>query len=365
MSEPKLAVENILEISPYVPGESLAEGQESVSKLSSNENPFGSSPKAIAAMKLAAEEANLYPDGGSTELRKAIGRANNINPDNIVCGAGSDELIALLCQAYAGVGDEVLMSEYGFLMYPISTLRSGANVVVAEERDLRANVENLLSKVTDKTKLVFIANPNNPTGSYLTRDELKELRGGLADDVLLVVDAAYAEYVTADDYSSGEELILAGNNTVMLRTFSKLYGLASLRLGWAYAPENVVDILNRVRGPFNVSGVAQAAGVAAIEDQEFIDKCVAHNSKWLSEISSKVKELGLIAHPAVANFVLVEFSEDSGNTAQDADKFLKSKGIIGRRMEAYKLPKCMRFSIGTEAENIDLIEALSEFTGKN
>lgn len=364
MTAPKVAIKSIMEIVPYLPGESKVKNQGKVIKLSSNENPFGPSPKAIAAMKAAAEKAHLYPDGGSHELRRAIGKVHDIDPAQIVCGAGSDELIALISQAYAGQGDEILYNEFGFLMYPISARRAGAKPVIAPEKNYCVDIDSVLAKVTGKTKIVFLASPNNPTGSYITKREFARLRNGLPDNVLLVIDAAYAEYVTKDDYEPGTSLVEAGNNTVMLRTFSKLYGLASLRLGWAYAPEGIIDVLNRVRGPFNVSGMSQAAGVAAMEDQEYVKKVRDHNSKWLDKLTVELSKIGLKVFPSAANFVLVEFPENSGKTAQDADNFLKDNAIIGRRMEAYGLPRCLRFSIGLEQENGALIKALSEFLGK-
>ena len=361
MSLPEVAIKKIMEIVPYVPGKSKVSGSHKVIKLSANENPFGASPKAIEAIKSAAKNSHLYPDGGCHKLRESIGRMHNINPDMIVCGAGSDELIALLCQSYAGEGNEVLYSQYGFLMYPISALRSGAIPVAAKEKNYRTDIDSILSAVTEKTRIVFIANPNNPTGSYLKKDEMRKLRSELPENVLLVIDAAYSEYVTAPDYDSGIDLVSSTNNTVMLRTFSKIYGLAALRLGWAYAPEHVVDVLNRVRGPFNVSSIAQAAGVAAIEDNSFTNRSIDHNNKWLKIMFSELSDIGLKALPTVANFILIEFPKKPGNTAPEVDAKLKEEGIIVRRMDAYGLPNFLRVTIGLEEGNESFLRSMREF----
>ena len=251
----------ILEIVPYVGGKSGAPGDRPVAKLSSNESPLGPSPAAAAAYRDLADHLHRYPDGGSLKLRQAIARRHNLDPDLVVCGAGSDELIGLLVRAYAGPGDEVLYSRHGFLMYPLAALAAGAHPVAAPEKGLRADVDALLEHVTSRTRLLFIANPNNPTGSYLTGAELRRLHEGLPADVILVIDAAYAEYAEAPDYDSGLELAGSTPNTVTMRTFSRLYGLAALRLGWMTAAPGIVDVMNRVRGPFNVSLAAQAAGV--------------------------------------------------------------------------------------------------------
>ena len=253
----------IMDIDPYVGGESSLDGRDKVIKLSSNESAFGPSPKAAAAYNDAAEELHRYPDGAAQELRETIARIEELDPARIVCGAGSDELIALLVRGYAGPGDEVLHSKHGFLMYPIAARTAGASPIAAPERDLRADVDALLERVTARTRLLFLANPNNPTGSYLAEAELHRLRAGLPERVLLVIDSAYAEYVTEDDYGSGAGLVEAFDNVVMTRTFSKIHGLAALRLGWAYCPPAVAGVLNRLRGPFNVSQAAQAAGVAS------------------------------------------------------------------------------------------------------
>lgn len=350
---------SILTINPYKPGLSKAKGRDKVIKLSSNESPMGASAKAIAAYTDIAKSLQRYPDGGATILREAIGEVYGLNPDRIICGAGSDEIISFLCHAYAGAGDEVLHTEYGFLMYPIYAKVAGATPVSVPEKNLCADIDAIIAAVTDKTKIVFIANPNNPTGSYVPATEMKRLRGNLPDNVLLVIDDAYAEYVTAHDYSDGKEFVDEGDNTVMLRTFSKIYGLAALRIGWAYCPDSVADILNRVRGPFNVSSPAIAAAAAAVRDVEFTKAAQDHNTFWLPRLSNGFKDLGLKVYPSVGNFILVEFgSEEQANSA---DSYLMERGIIGRKVTSYGLPKCLRFSIGLEEENKALLDAVENF----
>jgi histidinol-phosphate aminotransferase len=351
---------SILTINPYKPGLSKANSNLPIIKLSSNETPLGASSKAIEAYGSAAKSLFRYPDGSATVLREAIGQVHGLNPDRIICGAGSDEIIAFLCHAYAGSGDEVLYTQHGFLMYEIYTKIAGATPVVAPEKNLRTDVDSLLAAVSSKTKIVFIANPNNPTGSYIPKSELHRLRSGLRDDILLVIDDAYAEYVSEDDYSSGVELVDIGENTVMTRTFSKIYGLASLRIGWAYCPESVVDVLNRVRGPFNVSSPAIFAATAAVKDVEFTKSAKEHNDKWLPWLTMQMEDAGLKVYPSVGNFILVEFPDGNKN-ANTANDYLMEKGIIGRKVDGYGLPKCLRFTIGLEVENIALSDAIKDF----
>ena len=351
----------ILDIEPYVGGEAHLEGVEDVARLASNENPLGASPRVQAAYAELAGELHRYPDGGSTALREALADLHDLDPARIVCGAGSDELISLLVRAYAGPGDEVLYSRHGFLMYPIAARTAGATPVAAPERDLRADVDALLARVSERTRLVFLANPNNPTGTYLPAAEVKRLGDGLPPDVLLVLDAAYAEYVELEDYEPGAALVEAGRNVVMTRTFSKIYGLAGLRLGWAYAPAAVADVLNRVRGPFNVSSAAQAAGLAAVRDQGHVEHSLAHNTFWRRWFRDQMAEAGLASPPSAGNFVLLAFP-----SADDADRavaHLKANGVLVRRMGAYGLPEHLRVGVGTEAEMRRTAEALRAFAG--
>ncbi len=352
---------SVLDIDLYVPGKSKGTGSGKVYKLSSNETPLGPSPKAIAAYKDAIEQLALYPDGGSTALREAIAGRYGLDPARIVCGCGSDDLLHLLAQAYVGPGDEAVISRHGFLVYKIAVQAAGGTPVVADEHDNTANVDAILAKVGPRTRVVFIANPNNPTGTYLTFEEVRRLHAGLAPDVLLVLDAAYSEYVRANDYSSGLELASTASNVVMTRTFSKIHGLAALRIGWCYGPAAVCDALNRIRSPFNVNGPALAAGVAAIGDTAHVDQAVAHNDRWLAWVGDELKGLGLVVTPSVGNFLLVTLPREPGRTAAEADAFLSARGIVLRQVSAYGLPDSLRMTIGSEEANRATVAALGEF----
>jgi histidinol-phosphate aminotransferase len=351
----------ILEIEPYVGGNAEAAGGAPAIKLSANESPLGPSPKAIAAVQAAAPEAHRYPDGGAARLRRAIGDRYDLDPERIVCGAGSDELIQLLMRAYAGPGDEILHSAHGFLMFRLSALGVGATPVAAPERELTTDVEALLARVTSRTRMVFVANPNNPTGSYLAADDLARLHAGLPEDVVLVIDAAYAEYVGRNDYLAGAELVDRARNVVMTRTFSKLFGLAALRLGWLYAQPPVIDTLHRIRGPFNVGTLAQVAGIAALEDLDHQRRSRAHNDLWLPWLAREISDLGLEAHPSAANFVLVGFGNGVARSAEAASAWLEQRGVLARSMAAYGLPHCLRLSVGLDPENRAAVDALREF----
>lgn len=350
----------ILDISPYKGGESAVEGVADVRKLSSNETPLGPSPLAIEAYRSLADELHRYPDGAVDGLRRAIARHHGLPEANIICGNGSDELIALICQAYCGPGDEVLYSQHGFLMYPIAAKARGATPVVAPETNLALDVDAMLAKVSSRTRIVFVANPNNPTGSYIPAKELRRLREGLPAGVLLVVDAAYAEYVSRNDYSDGAELVAERDDTIMTRTFSKIYGLAALRLGWAYGPEGVIDVLNRVRGPFNVNAPAQAAGIAALRDVAWTDKARSHNDTELPRLTQAISGLGITVAPSVGNFLLLRFP-GGAMQAKAADEHLRRQGLILRAMAGYGLPDCLRLTIGTLEENARVLAALSSF----
>jgi histidinol-phosphate aminotransferase len=354
----------ILDINAYVPGESVVPGGLKPIKLSSNETPLGPSPKAIEAYNAAGASLDRYPDGAATELRQAIGRAYGLNPDRIICGCGSDEVLNLLAHAYVGPGDEAIFTEHGFLVYRIVTQGNGATPVVAPEKNHTTDVDAILARVTPRTKLVFLANPNNPTGTYIPFDEVRRLRQGLPGNVLLVIDAAYSEYVRRNDYEAGIELVATTENTVMTRTFSKIHGLAALRLGWAYCPQAIADVLNRIRGPFNVTAPAIAAGIAAIEDKAHVERSIAHNDEWLPWMTAQVEKLGLKVTPSVGNFILIHFPEGREGGAIAADEFLKSKGIIMRRVAGYGLPNALRMTIGTAEENRATAAALAEFTRK-
>jgi histidinol-phosphate aminotransferase len=350
----------VMQIEAYVPGRSAAAGVAKIYKLSSNETPLGPSPKALEAIR-AANYFEFYPDGAATRLREAIAAKYGLDPARIVCGAGSDELLSLVTHAYVGPGDEGIFTAHGFLVYRIAILAAGGVPIVAEEMDYRADVDAILAKVTPRTKIVFLANPNNPTGSYLPFDEVKRLHAGLPPHVLLVLDAAYAEYVRRNDYASGLELVATAENVVMTRTFSKIYGLANLRLGWVVGPAHVIDAVNRIRSPFNVNGPAMAAGIAAITDDVHIAKAVAHNDQWLVWLSREIEALGLEVTPSVGNFLLIHFPADAGRTAKDADGYLTSRGLILRRVDSYGLPQALRLTVGVEEANRLVVGALRDF----
>src|SRR3954464_71482 len=355
----------VLKIQAYVPGKSSAPGVAKVFKLSSNETPLGASPNAIAAYDAVGKHLHDYPDGAATALREAIGRTYGLDPARIVCGAGSDDLLNLLARAYLQDGDEAIHTTHGFLVYPIATLGAGATPVVAPETEYTADVDAILARVRPRTKLVFLANPNNPTGTYIPFDEVKRLHAGLPRHVLFVIDAAYAEYVKRNDYESGIELVATSENVVMTRTFSKIYGLAALRLGWLYGPAPVVDALNRIRGPFNVNAPAIAAGVAAIEDTGHLDMAREHNTRWLAWLTEEIGKLGLKVTPSVANFVLIHFPRQNGRTAREADAFLTARGLILRQVSAYKLPDALRMTVGSEEANRLVVAALADSIGRS
>nr|WP_262298880.1 histidinol-phosphate transaminase [Microvirga sp. HBU67692] len=352
----------VMQIDAYVPGKSKAAGVAKVHKLSSNETPLGPSPKAVEAIR-SFDHLELYPDGASTRLREAIAARYGLDPNRIICGAGSDELLALITHAYVGPGDEGIFTEHGFLVYRIAILAAGGTPVVAPETDLRTDVDAILARVTEKTKIVFLANPNNPTGTYIPFDEVKRLHAGLPPHVVLVLDAAYAEYVRRNDYESGLELVATSENVVMTRTFSKIYGLANLRLGWMVAPAPIADAVNRIRGPFNVSGPAMAAGIAAIQDEAHVATAVEHNERWLAWLTREIEALGLKVTPSVGNFLLIHFPQEEGRTAKDADAFLSGRGLILRRIDAYGLPHALRLTVGGEEANGLVVAALRDFLG--
>ncbi len=353
----------ILEIEAYVPGKSVAPGVQKVFKLSSNETPLGPSPKAIAAFRSVSDQLELYPDGAATKLREAIARRYGLEPSRIICGNGSDDILHLLAAAYVGDGDEGIFTTHGFLVYRIAILAAGGVPIEVPETNYTANVDAILARVTPRTKIVYLANPNNPTGTYLPFAEVKRLHAALPPTTLLVLDAAYGEYVRRNDYSAGIELASTCENVVMTRTFSKIYGLAALRVGWAYAPEHICDALHRIRGPFNINSAAIEAGAAALEDAGHVDAAAAHNEKWVPWVSEQISGLGYEVTPSVANFVLIHFSKLPGQTAADADRFLSERGLVLRNVGAYGLPNALRMTIGTEEANRLVVDALRVFAG--
>jgi len=354
----------VMAIQAYVPGKSSAPGVAQVYKLSSNETPLGPSPRAVEAYRSVAEHLQDYPDGSATDLREAIGRAFGLDPARLVCGFGSDDLLTLLARIYLADGDEAIHTTHGFLVYPIATLSTGGKPVAAAETNHTADVDAILAAVTARTRIVFLANPNNPTGTYLPFDEVKRLHRGLPGRVLLVLDAAYAEYVRRNDYEAGIELVATSDNVVMCRTFSKVHGLAAVRLGWLYGPAHVVDAVNRVRGPFNVSAPASAAGIAAIQDAEHVERSIAHNEQWRAWLTAEIGKLGLEVTPSVANFILIHFPNANGRSAVAADKVLTSRGVILRQVSAYGLPNALRMSVGSEEANRLAVATLADFMRK-
>jgi len=351
---------DVLKIAAYVGGESKLPGVNRVIKLSSNEGAFGPPPSAQAAFARVAAELHRYPDGGSAELRRAIGAKFGLDPERIVCGTGSDELIQHLCLIYGGQGTEIIASRHGFLMYEIAGTYAGSRVVKAAERNLTADVDALLALVSPATRVLFLANPNNPTGSLLPQSEVERLRRGLPPEVLLVLDAAYAEFVERPDYDPGVKLVDAADNTVMLRTFSKVFGLGGMRVGWAYGPPGVIDALNRVRGVFNVNLAAQAAAVAALAEPGWVERNRAHTVAARARLTERLTGLGIKVWPSEGNFSLVDFA--TAARADAANAWLKQRGIIVRAMASYGLPHCLRITIGTDEEVLLVGDALAEFT---
>jgi histidinol-phosphate aminotransferase len=355
----------ILDIAPYIPGRSTAAGGKRLIKVSSNETPLGTSPVAIEAVKRMAGYPHRYPHGPSLAVRDAIAARHGLEAERIICGNGSDELIGLLAMAYAGPGDEVLFTEYAFAIYKIAAQSNGATPVAVPEAGLTADVDALIERAGPDTRLCFLANPNNPTGTYIPADDVRRLRAGLPEQTLLVLDSAYAEYLSRDDYTDGIDLVDANDNVVTTRTFSKIFGLSALRLGWMYAPRGVADVINRIRLPFNINAAAQAAGIAAVQDTAFVDRAVAFNAEWMPWLERELTALGLQVHPSSANFVLAEFPEQPGRSADDAYQYLLSEGIIPRRLDNYGLPKCLRFSLGLEDENREIVAAVRTFLESN
>ncbi len=351
----------ILGIQAYVGGESTLPGLNRTIKLSSNEGAFGVPPGAQAAMQAAIAGAHRYPDGGSEALRTAIGRRWELDPDRIVCGTGSDDLLYLLALSYGGPGRDIIMSAHGFAIFHIAGTFSGSRVIKVPERNLTVDLDAMLAAVSPATRLVFLANPNNPTGSMVTEAEVARFRAALPPEVLLVLDAAYAEYVTRADYDAGVRLVDATDNTVMTRTFSKVFGLGGMRVGWCYGPPAVIDVLNRVRCAFNVSLPAQAAAIAALAEPGWVEMCCDHNAIWRPRLTEGLQAAGIKVWPSEGNFVLADFG--TTERANAADAFMKARGIIARKVGGYGLPHCLRITVGTGEEVELVIDALAVFQG--
>jgi len=348
----------ILEIASYTPGKAGATGSKAI-KLSANESPLGASPKAIEAFRAAAEHLEVYPEGSSRVLRTALGEVHGIDPDLIVCGNGSGDLLHLLAQCYLGEGDEAVMNRYGFSVYPIVTKAAGGRIVMVDEKDFTADVDALLTAVTERTRIVWLANPNNPTGTYLSQAEVRRLHAGLRKDILLVLDGAYAEYVTATDYSAGFDLVAETENTVMVRTFSKM-GLAAARVGWMAGPAHVVDALNRIRGPFNVNRPGQLAAAEAARDVAFTARLQAYNAQWRDWITAELNTNHMRVVPSQANFVMVLFPD--GERSAGAFQALWERGLVVREIgNSYGIPQGLRISIGTEAAMRAVADVLKNF----
>lgn len=347
----------ILDIAPYQGGQSQIAGRSDVVKLSSNENPFGPSERARAAFAATAAALHLYPSTDHAALRAAIGEVHGVDPARVICGAGSDEVIAFLCNAYAGPGDEVIHTEHGFAMYRISALAAGATPVEVPERDRTVDVDAILAACTDRTRLVFVANPANPTGTMISGEDTARLADGLPDQALLVLDGAYAECV--EGFDGGAVVVEGRENVVMTRTFSKIYGLGGLRIGWGYGPAEVIDVLNRVRGPFNLSRAQLDTAEAAVRDVAYTEKCCAENARLRDWLVAELNAAGVPTDPSFANFVLPRFRDRA--EAEACDDFLKSEGLIVRRVAGYKLPDALRISVGDEAACRRVIEAITRF----
>lgn len=357
---PPRPIPAIAAIEPYKGGEAKLPGFDKPIKLASNENPLGASPLAMAAYQEAAKSAHLYPEGTAAILRSAIAARYGLDGDRIVCGAGSDELFQLVVKSYLQPGDEIVQSQYAFMVYAIFAKQAGAIVRAGADRDFTVHVDALLAEVGPRTKIVFLANPNNPTGTYLPISEVRRLHAGLNDDVLLVIDAAYTEFVEADDYDGGLSLANEFQNVLVTRTFSKIYGLAALRVGWGYAGREIVSALMRAKAPFNVSLPAQKAGAAAIADVDFEHASIAHNTIERARVFEALTALGLEVTPSVGNFVLMHCPDRDGQRAPDLDAHLRRRGYILRRMDGYGLPNALRFSIGLRAENDGAVAAIAE-----
>ena len=350
--------DGILDMPAYVGGRDAVDGVANPHKMSANENPLGASPQALATLG-AAFDPSIYPDGHATHLRAKLAELNGLKAENIVCGNGSDEILQLLTQAYLGPGDEVLHTAHAFLIYKLASRAAGATPIAVGETELTANVDNLLAQVSPATRMVFLANPNNPTGTMLGRDDIVRLHGGLSGDTILVLDGAYAEYCDPAHYPAGFDLVEAHDNVVTTRTFSKAYGLAALRLGWGYCPPEIASVLNRLRGPFNINQPALATGVAALDDQAHIVASRAHNTHWRDWLVQQLGGLGFSVRPSYAHFILLEFDSDA--RASEAEAFLCAHGIIPRGLAAYGLPHALRLSIGTEEANRAAIATLTAF----
>ncbi len=347
----------ILNIALYQGGASALAGHTAPLKLSSNENPFGPSPQATKAVQNMAAHLHRYPATDHAALRTAIGAVHAIDPMRIICGVGSDEVLTWLCQAYAGLGDEVVFTRHGFSMYRIAAQAVGATPVEVPETQRVTDIDVLLAAVTDRTRLVFVANPNNPTGTMVPISEMQHLADALPDQCLLVIDGAYAEFVA--EYDGGASLVDRRQNVVMTRTFSKIYGLGGLRVGWGYGPAHVIDVLNRIRGPFNLSSLALTGAEAAVRDTDFVAQCRRANAEGRAHLTDGLRHIGLSVDDSHANFVLARFTNEA--EADAANAHLQSEGIIVRPVKGYKLPEALRITVGRPADVDRVLDTLTRF----
>ncbi len=354
----------VLAIAPYTPGRATTEDGRRVTKLSSNENPLGTSAHAREAFAAAAGALERYPDPAAAALRDALAAKYGLEPERIIYGQGSDELLHLAAGAFAGVGDEVLMMRYGFSVYPIAARRVGAEPVVVPDRDYGTDVDGLLAAVTERTRMVYFANPNNPTGTFIPRSEVARLHAGLRPDILLVLDHAYAEYLADEDDDGGLDLARAHPNVLVSRTFSKIHGLAAERIGWAYGSAEAVDAMHRIRAPFNVTAAGQAAAVAAVGDDGFVERSRAHNERWRVWFEGEIASMGnrgLRVVPSKANFLLILFEGEL--SAEAAYRGLMEHGYIARWLPGQGLGHALRITIGTEEEMRGVAAALRTLAG--
>ena len=350
-------MKSLSNIKTYEGGASNIPGKRNVIKLSSNESPFGPSPNVVSKIRETIRKTNRYPDGEYKKLKKAIGKKFNLPESNLFCGNGSDEILGIACQLFLKKGDEVIIPKHSFLMFEIYSKINGGIVKTSRTTKLRFQVEDILNKINSKTKIIFIAQPNNPTGFYLNKKELSKLVKKVPKRIVIILDAAYAEYMTDNEYSTGIDYAKKNKNVIVTRTFSKIYGIASLRLGWCYAHRDIINLMNKIRGPFNVNHVAQEAGIAALRDKKHQLKAIKHNKYWLEKMKFKLSQLPIHVHDSRANFLLL----DVGKNAYKLNRFLLSKSIIVRTMEKYGLKNCIRVSIGKSKENIKLLDLMDMF----
>ena len=353
----------ILDITPYVPGKSKADGVENPIKLSGIENILGCSPLARAAFVAAADQLNVYPDGRAEALRAAVAEHYGLEPERLIFGDGTDEILHLINQTYLEPGDNMIQGQYGFGAYAIGARATGAEVRFAPEPNLRLDVDEILALADDRTRLVFITNPANPTGSWLSAAEVRRLHAGLPPRVMLVIDAAYSEFCTEPGFDDGLDLARAANNVIVTHTFSKIYGLAALRIGWAYAPLDASDAINRIRAPFNTSIAAQDAAIAALGDPDFVARSRDLVETGRAYLTQQLGGLGLEVAPSGGNYILVRLPTTPGRTAKEGEAFLARRGYLVRGVAGYGLPEHLRITIGLDEHNRAIADLFAEFLG--